>query len=138
MESPQLDGSDYAKGDAGGMTHGSIGTPMKKLQSAQNLALATLWVDMLNAAGVAASVQRAYNCALVGQIPPDQALPEIWLHDEADLARARALLQAWQNPPEVRWACPGCLEVVEGPFEQCWNCGQERPQAPAPKPAGAA
>ena len=23
--------------------------------------------------------------------------------------------------------CPGCHEIVEGPFEQCWNCGRLRP-----------
>ena len=33
---------------------------MKKLAQAPNLAIATLWADMLNSAGLQVSVQRAY------------------------------------------------------------------------------
>jgi hypothetical protein len=102
---------------------------MKKLLHAPNLALATLWADQLGAAGIEASVQRAYASGIAGQIPPDQALPEVWVEDEADHARAAQLLEEWRHLPERRWACPRCAEIVEGPFEQCWNCG-------APRPAG--
>lgn len=100
---------------------------MKKLQQAPNLALATLWADMLGGAGIPACVQRAYTSGIVGEIPPDQSLPEIWLHDDSQLAQARTLMQEWQHPPHRHWACPGCHEIIDGPFEQCWNCGQGRP-----------
>jgi hypothetical protein len=103
---------------------------MKRLLQAPNLALATLWADMLVHAGIAASVQRAHACALVGQIPPDQSLPEVWVHEEAEHARAGALLHDWQHAPSRRWACPGCHEIVEGPFEQCWSCGRAMPEPP--------
>jgi hypothetical protein len=103
---------------------------MKKLLQAPNLVLATLWADQLNAAGIDASVQRAYASGIAGQIPPDQALPEVWVEDEADHARAEALLEEWRHLPERRWACPSCAEIVEGPFEQCWNCGAARPADP--------
>jgi hypothetical protein len=100
---------------------------MKRLLQAPNLALATLWADMLGHAGIEASVQRAHACALVGQIPPDQSLPEVWVHDADDHERAGALLQALQRTPHRRWACTACHEIVEGPFEQCWNCGASMP-----------
>jgi hypothetical protein len=32
--------------------------------------------------------------------------------------------------PQQRWSC-SCGEIVEGGFQQCWQCG-------APMPAGAA
>ncbi len=99
---------------------------MKRLLQAPNLVLATLWADQLSAAGIGASVQRAYASGIVGQIPPDQALPEVWVDDDTRHAEARALLEAWQRLPEQRWACRGCGEIVEGPFEQCWNCGAMR------------
>lgn len=99
---------------------------MKKLQQAPNLALATLWADMLADAGIPACVQRAYTSGIAGEIPPDQSLPEIWLHDGAQLDQARSLMHAWQHPPQQRWACPGCHEIIDGPFEQCWNCGRMR------------
>jgi len=101
---------------------------MKKLLQAPNLVLATLWADQLGAAGIPASVQRAYASSIAGQIPPDQALPEVWVEDEAQYDAARALLDEWQHLPEQRWACAACGEIVEGPFEQCWNCGAARPR----------
>jgi hypothetical protein len=100
---------------------------MKKLLQAPNLALATLWCDQLCGAGIACSVQRAYASGIAGQIPPDQALPEIWVEDTADFERAQDLLRAWRNLPHRVWACPACHEIVEGPFEQCWNCGGAMP-----------
>lgn len=103
---------------------------MKRLLQAPNLALATLWADMLGDAGIAASVQRAYASGIAGEIPPDQSLPEVWVHDAAQHAQARALFDSWQRTPNQRWACCGCGEIVEGPFEQCWNCGAMRNAAP--------
>jgi hypothetical protein len=99
---------------------------MQRIVQAPNLMVATLWADMLRRDGLDVSVQRAYAGSIVGEIPPDQALPELWIHDDTQLARARAFVAQLQHPPERRWACPGCSEIIEGPFEQCWNCGTLR------------
>ena len=96
---------------------------------APNLVLATLWADQLSAAGVAACVQRAYASGIAGEIPPDQSLPEVWVEDDAQWSHAEALLAEWRHAPSRTWACPGCHEIVEGPFELCWNCGRPRPDA---------
>ncbi len=100
---------------------------MKRLQQAPNLALATLWADMLSGAGVPATVQRAWAGSIVGELPPDQGLPEIWLQDDTQLDQARQLLHEWQHLPHHHWLCTACGESVDGPFEQCWNCGALRP-----------
>jgi len=104
---------------------------MRRLTTAPNLALATLWADFLTQAGVNASVQRLYASGIAGELPPDQALPEVWLMDgdidDARLARAQALLLQLRHPPHRHWACPGCRELIDGPFEQCWNCGGAMP-----------
>ena len=100
---------------------------MKRLLQAPNMFLATLWADQLSGAGLPASVQRAYTSSIAGEMPPDQCLPEVWVTDDDDHAPAKALLAAWQDTPEQRWHCTGCDEIVEGPFEQCWNCGAWRP-----------
>ncbi len=101
---------------------------MKRLAQAPNLALATLWADMLTAAGLPCRVMRAYASGLAGEIPPDQALPEIWVLDAAEHARAKALLAELQHAPHRHWACPGCHEIIDGPFDQCWNCGTAMPE----------
>ena len=99
---------------------------MKRLLAAPNLALAPLWADQLSGAGIAASVQRIWAGSIAGEIPVDQALPEVWVMDDARHAEALQLLHELRNPPWRRWACRGCGEIVEGPFEQCWNCGAAR------------
>ncbi|RZI65362.1 DUF2007 domain-containing protein [Variovorax guangxiensis] len=99
---------------------------MRRLARAPNLAIATLWVDGLREDGIAASVQREYLGAAVGQLPPDQCLPELWIEDDAQFASAERALHALQNRPQRRWHC-GCGELVEGGFEQCWQCGAMMP-----------
>lgn len=100
---------------------------MRRLAQAPNLALARLWCDMLAQAGFAVSVQRAYASSIAGEIPPDQALPEIWVHDDAELDAARALLAQLKHPPWRHWVCRHCNEFIDGPFDQCWHCGAVMP-----------
>lgn len=104
---------------------------MKRVLQAPNLALATLWADQLRAVGIAVSVQRAHAGSIAGELPPDQCLPEVWVREDDQRDTARALLQSWQRLPHRHWACPLCHEIVEGPFEQCWNCGATMPDAAA-------
>jgi hypothetical protein len=100
---------------------------MKRLTTAPNLAIATLWADLLTRAGVATSVQRAYASSIAGEVPPDQALPELWVDDAAQCERARTLLFELLHPVHRRWHCPQCHELVDGPFDECWNCGAAMP-----------
>jgi hypothetical protein len=96
---------------------------MKRLIQAPNIAIASLWADLLNQAGMAANVQRFFAGGIAGEIPPDQALPEVWILDDAQFDQARRLLDDLRRAPQRRWVCRGCGELVEGAFEQCWNCG---------------
>jgi len=100
---------------------------MKRLTSAPNLALATLWADLLCSAGVATTVQRAYASSIAGEVPPDQTLPELWVRDDEQLDHARRLLHELRHPVFRYWTCPTCREQVDGPFDECWNCGTAMP-----------
>jgi hypothetical protein len=101
---------------------------MKRLTQAPNVAIATLWADLLQQGGIDSTVLRAYSSSIAGEIPPDQALPEIWVLDDTRHAEAQSLLHTLRNLPHVHWVCAGCDESVDGPFEQCWNCGALRPE----------
>jgi hypothetical protein len=109
-------------------SHPAPHPPMKRVVQAPNLAIATLWADWLTQAGVVASVQRAYASSIAGEIPPDQALPEVWVADETQLDTARRLLAELRSAPHRHWVCRACHERVDGPFEQCWNCGAMMPR----------
>jgi len=100
---------------------------MKRLIHAPNLAIATLWADLLCHAGIPTTVQRAYASSIAGELPPDQALPELWVIDGETVDQARRMLDELRHPPARHWLCPGCGEAIDGPFEQCWNCGAAMP-----------
>jgi hypothetical protein len=100
---------------------------MKKLCIAPNIAIAQLWKDTLGADGIATTVQRHYASSIAGDIPPDQALPELWVMEEAQHAQALKLIEQLQHAPMQRWVCAACGELVEGAFESCWQCGEWKP-----------
>jgi hypothetical protein len=104
----QLSGTGYA-------------SPMQRLSKAPNLMMATLWVDWLRAEGIGASVQREYLRSAAGELPPDQCLPEVWIDDFSQEAKALELLRILRHAPQRHWLC-ACGEQVTGGFEQCWNC----------------
>lgn len=101
---------------------------MKRLAGADNLLVATLWQRMLEAAGIRCEVRNRYLGGAVGELPADQAAPQIWLVDPRDEPRARLLLDEWQRPASLPdWTCSRCGERIEGQFFQCWSCGATRP-----------
>ena len=100
---------------------------MLRLTQAPNLAIATLWADALGVEGVVASVQRQYLGGMMGELPPDQCLPEVWITHNEQEPRARSLLYDLQNVPQHRWQGV-CGEVVEGGFDPCWHCGIWKPR----------
>jgi hypothetical protein len=94
---------------------------------APNLAVATMWVDELERRGIECSIQRQFLSGVAGEIPPDQCLPEVWIRNPAQEALARELLHDLQHIPQRRWRCC-CGELIEGGFEQCWNCSELMPR----------
>ena len=103
---------------------------MKRLTAAPNLVIAQMWADLLSQAGIAVTVQRAFASGLAGGVPVNDTLPELWIDDHIDTATALKELHSQQRPLHRLWACPQCCEIVEGPFEQCWNCGTAMPRLP--------
>lgn len=101
---------------------------MKLLTRADNLLIATLWQQMLQAADIRCEVRNRYIGAAVGELPTDQVAPQLWLLDDRDEPHARSLLAEFQRPSaSPAWCCFACGELVEGQFFQCWNCETPRP-----------
>lgn len=81
--------------------------------------------DILAMHGITAHVFNEHMSSIVGDVPPDVAMPQLWLDDEADLPRAEAVLKA--QAAEARRTgtifCGHCREPNPANFEVCWNCG---------------
>jgi hypothetical protein len=98
---------------------------MLRFYRAANLPDATLVCDLLVRAGIDSEVFNQHAAGAAGELPLTECGPEVWLMDEAQLPRARAVLAAHERgraigPPRI---CPACGETNPPAFELCWNCG---------------
>lgn len=87
---------------------------------------------LLEAEGIKTEIRNLGGSSAAGELPFTQVYPELWVVNNADEDRAKALVAQYRNTEAAEvhgpdWTCPVCKERVEGVFSQCWNCG-----APAP------
>jgi hypothetical protein len=81
--------------------------------------------DLLAHHGIKAHVFNQNMSSIVGDVPPDVALPQVWLDDDADRDRATAVLRDWQTSCGRTGVvfCPACREENPATFDLCWSCG---------------
>lgn len=83
---------------------------------------------MLERYGVPATVHREEDGIIGHQHIPKGAL---WV-DRSDEQRARSMLETFAHKAEHTskpWMCAQCGEDIEGQFDSCWSCGEDRPAA---------
>ncbi len=101
---------------------------MKRVYEAPSVIWAGHIKNVLEQHGIDCIVRNAFLGGGVGELPPSEALPEVWVMEDADYARARELLMAvLEAPPGRDWCCPRCGESIEGQFGACWSCGEPAP-----------
>jgi hypothetical protein len=89
--------------------------------------------NVLESAGIACELRNDRLWSALGEIPLLEAWPQVWVVDERDRERARAVLKELERGPATpAWTCPGCGEWLEGQFTSCWQCGHERPASVTP------
>lgn len=101
---------------------------MIRIHSAGSQPEAQLLLEQLELAGIRAHVFNHFASGAVGEIPPGEGLPAIWIENEADRKRALEVIAAheWRASPGEKVAtirCGGCSEAVPENFGCCWNCG---------------
>ena len=103
------------------------GCRMLKIYSAANLPEAHLLLNLLQQAGISAQVLNAYAQGASGEIPFEQAYPQIWLEDERDKLLAEKIITKYEAmAPNTEWIyCRGCGERNPANFEICWQCGKD-------------
>jgi ribosomal protein L40E len=98
---------------------------MQRFFVASHRVEAYLLVDRLAHAGIKAHVFNEHVSSIVGDVPPDVALPQVWLDDDADRARAESVLREYQAERSRAGSavCSKCGEENPATFELCWKCG---------------
>lgn len=80
--------------------------------------------NLLEQAGIACVLKNVALSGALGEIPFLECLPEVWLIDERERARAEAVLAAARaETPGLPWRCARCGERNEPQFAVCWRCG---------------
>lgn len=102
---------------------------MKKFYSAANLPDAHIVLNLLSIEGIEARIFNQNAQGGLGEIPFNEAYPEVWLTNIRDFARAQRVLSDYQSGPlETGLApCANCGEDNPGNFQICWNCSQALP-----------
>ena len=97
---------------------------MKRLCRAPSLPDAHILRGVLQQSGIEARVFNENAQSGVGQLPVPDAYPEIWLVNEHDLERAKAVIRVFESAPRVTGSvrCGACGEDSPANFQLCWNC----------------
>jgi len=102
---------------------------MKQVYSAQDHLMLGHLKIVLEANGIDCVLRNVHLVAGMGELPPIECWPELWVCDDAKYAQAKTIVERALTPlKSVRksWECARCGEVIEGQFLQCWNCGSSR------------
>ena len=84
---------------------------------------------MLSALGIDCQIRGEHLSIGMGELPPIECWPELWVcraeqYDEAENLLRKLLYIG--SPVGQSWICAGCNEEIQGQFTDCWQCGQSR------------
>ena len=103
---------------------------MRKVYTSHNSAIIGHARQVLENHAIPCVVRNDFLLGGAGELPVNETWPELWVVDNRDFDRARALVDgivAAASEPEPPWRCPSCSEQMEGQFTDCWSCGASRP-----------
>jgi hypothetical protein len=101
---------------------------MKRVYSEPNPIFIYQIKELLKEKGIASIIKNEHLSGGVGELPPTEVWPELWVVDKDDNGPAKRIvdefMQSIKANPQA-WKCLGCGEEIEGQFNICWSCGQE-------------
>ena len=104
---------------------------MRKVYTSHNSAIIGHVRQVLENHAIPCIVRNDFLIGGAGELPVNETWPEIWVADDRDFDRARALVDAIMeaaDAPMVSWRCASCGEQMDGQFTDCWRCGASGPE----------
>jgi len=98
---------------------------LRKVHTAESIVEIAHLRNLLEAEGIACVVRNDRLASIVGEIPFVECWPELWVVENGNYLKAKALVEDMLQAAPARdaWRCGRCGETIEGQFEVCWNCG---------------
>lgn len=101
---------------------------MKRIYSEPNPIFIHQIKDLLEEKGIHSIIKNEHLSGGVGELPPTEIWPELWVVNKEDKRPAERLVEGFLESIKAKpghWKCSDCGEEIEGQFNICWNCGQE-------------
>ena len=79
---------------------------------------------VLESRGIPCEVRGIDRGIGIGELPPIECWPELWVTDDARIQEAEAIVaeSIRAEATQETWRCPECGEEVEAQFGACWKC----------------
>ena len=99
---------------------------MKRVRTGSSLIEIGYLRGLLEQSGIACIVKNEQLAGAVGEIPPLECMPELWVLDDRALPEALQIVEEATKPatPGAAWRCRGCGTPNDGEFAACWSCGR--------------
>jgi len=98
---------------------------MKRIHTLNDPMMAGHIEDVLKQYGIRCATKNRYLAGGVGDLPPIETWPEIWVINDRDAEEAIEILEALLHAPSrtgAPWVCGDCGELIEPQFDRCWAC----------------
>ena len=84
--------------------------------------------SLLESHGIQTFMRNEYGSSVVGELPFVEVVPQLFVLEQKDVARAKELLllDLPMETSDEDWVCPECGIDIEGNFSRCWKCGVNR------------
>lgn len=99
---------------------------MIRVYEAENIIDAQLALDELRAGGLDAFIKGQHLTGGAGELPLNGVV-SVWIGIDQHEQRALDIIQEYENAKRTEQParlCTTCLEMIEGNFGRCWNCGK--------------
>jgi len=104
---------------------------MKKVFEDFDITLVGHYQSVLESNDIATYMKNQFGTSGAGELPFVEVIPQLWVLNEADEKRARALIEQLHDPENAiqaeAWNCPACGTPQEAAFTHCWKCSSARP-----------
>jgi rubrerythrin len=82
--------------------------------------------SLLEAHGIRTFLRNQYGSSVMGEVPFVEVVPQLFVLENKDEARALELirLEAGEAEAGEAWICRHCGAEVDGEFSRCWKCGE--------------
>ena len=103
---------------------------MRKVYSCNSIIELQPYKFALKAKGIEFLIKNEFAQGAIGELPPTDALPQIWVLNDDDFALAEQLcIEVEQEQLQLSedWRCANCDEINASSFEYCWQCQTIKP-----------